>query len=180
MYFDFRKMTFYFTYTQKIEDIWCFDLIGLDLKNDSSERTIPIAQYLLDLGLLDHIAELRKRGETLLFPEIRVGKDKPGSSGWGDPIGRWFSRTCLKNIGIIKADEKKKGKLVSFHSTRRTLISTCISNGEEHYLVKRIVGHSVEDDITMSVYADIENIPMKKLKEVLDKNLTWHLNDTMN
>tara|TARA_R110001583_G_scaffold195213_1_gene370518 strand:- start:3523 stop:4044 length:522 start_codon:yes stop_codon:yes gene_type:complete len=49
-----------------------------------------------------------------------------------------------------------------------------VTNGEEHYLIKRIVGHSVDDDITLSVYADIDQIPLVKLKEVLDKNLTWH------
>ncbi|MEO9944047.1 hypothetical protein [Paraglaciecola sp.] len=154
--------------------IWYFDLNGLDVKNEASERTVPIAQYLLDLGILRYIDGLRAKGEVFLFPQIRGGVDEPGSAGWGDPISRWFNRTMLKNIGIDSEAELAKRSLISFHSSRRTVISTCVVNGEEHYLIKRIVGHSVDDDITLSVYADMDQIPLAKLKEVLDKNLTWH------
>ncbi|MEG3767054.1 tyrosine-type recombinase/integrase, partial [Alteromonas sp. 14N.309.X.WAT.G.H12] len=154
--------------------IWYFDLYGLDVKNEASERTVPIAQYLLDLGILQYINGLKDKGEIYLFPQIRKGVSEPGSAGWGDPISRWFNRTMLKNIGIDSEAELAKRSLISFHSSRRTVISTCVTNGEEHYLIKRIVGHSVDDDITLSVYADMEQIPLARLKEVLDKNLTWH------
>jgi integrase len=154
--------------------IWYFDLHGLDVKNEASERTVPIAQYLLDLGILQYIDGLRAKGEVFLFPQIRRGVNEPGSAGWGDPISRWFNRTMLKNIGIDSEAELAKRSLISFHSTRRTVISTCVTNGEEHYLIKRIVGHSVDDDITLSVYADMDQIPLARLKQVLDKNLTWH------
>ena len=159
---------------QDNDGIWYFDLHGLDVKNEASERTVPVAQYLLDLGILQYIDGLRAKGEVFLFPQIRKGVDEPGSAGWGDPISRWFNRTMLKNIGIDSEAELAKRSLISFHSSRRTVISTCVTNGEEHYLIKRIVGHSVDDDITLSVYADIDQIPLVKLKEVLDKNLTWH------
>jgi site-specific recombinase XerD len=161
---------------KKIEDVWCFDLHGLDVKNESSERTIPIAQYLLELGLLEYIQNLSNSGEKLLFPEIRDGKSKPGSAGWGDPISRWFNRTLLKNIGINTEEEKALGRLVCFHCNRRTMISACVKGLAQHHLIKRIVGHSVEDDITLTVYSDIHEIPMKDLKALLDKHLTWHMN----
>ncbi|AEP29371.1 hypothetical protein GNIT_1247 [Glaciecola nitratireducens FR1064] len=159
---------------QNDDGIWYFDLVGLDVKNEASERTVPIAQHLLDLGILQYIEGLKAKGEIYLFPQIRKGVSMPGSAGWGDPISRWFNRTVLKNIGIDTDAEFTKRALISFHSMRRTLISTCVTNGEEHYLIKRIVGHSVEDDITLSVYADMDQIPLARLKEVLDKNLTWH------
>lgn len=149
-------------------------MVGLEVKNEASERTVPIAQYLLDLGILSYIDGLQAQGELYLFPQIRKGVEEPGSAGWGDPISRWFNRTLLKNIGIDSDIEMMKRALVSFHSSRRTLISTCVTNGEEHYLIKRIVGHSVDDDITLSVYADMDKIPLARLKDVLDKNLTWH------
>lgn len=159
---------------QSDEGIWYFDLNGLDVKNEASERTIPIAQYLLDLGVLDYVDSLKSKGEYFLIPEMRRGVSKPGSAGWGDPISRWFNRTLQKKIGIDIDKELAKRCKISFHSMRRTLISTCVNKGEEQYLIKRIVGHSVEDDITLSVYADIDQIPLARLKEVLDKNLTWH------
>jgi integrase len=160
---------------RQIDGVWCFDLHGLHVKNEASERTIPIAQYLLDLGLLGYIDELKQSGEQLLFPEIRIGKEKPGSAGWGDPISRWFNRTLLKNVGINSEEEKALGRLVCFHCNRRTMISACVKGLAQHHLIKRIVGHSVEDDITLTVYSDINDIPLIDLKELLDKHLTWHL-----
>ncbi|WP_158768817.1 hypothetical protein [Paraglaciecola sp. L1A13] len=157
-----------------IENLWCFDLHGLDVKNEASERTIPIAQYLLDKGFIEYVDTLKKSGQTLLFSQIRKGKSVPGSSGWGDPISRWFNRTVLKNIGINTENEKKLGKIVVFHCNRRTMISKCVQGGAEHYLIKRIAGHSQEDDITLSVYSDVNEIPLALLKSVLDTQLTWH------
>lgn len=57
-----------------IDDIWCFDLRGLNLKNESSERVIPIAQYLLDQGILEYVKMLEKEKETYFCPQIRHGK----------------------------------------------------------------------------------------------------------
>lgn len=162
------------SHIKQVEGIWYFDLHGLEVKNEASERTVPLAQYLLDLGILDYISDLKNRGEFYLFPQIRKGIDEPGSAGWGDPISRWFNRTLLKNLGIDSESERAKRYLISFHSLRRTLISTCVNNAEQHYLIKRIVGHSIDDDITLSVYSDMDKIPLSTLKGVLDKNLKWH------
>jgi len=162
------------SHIKQSEGVWYFDLHGLDVKNEASERTVPIAQYLLDLGILDYIDKQKSKGEYFLFPQIRRYVEEPGSSGWGDPISRWFNRTLLKNLGIDSESEKAKRYLISFHSMRRTLISTCVNNAEQHYLIKRIVGHSIDDDITLSVYSDVDKIPLATLKEVLDKNLKWH------
>lgn len=159
---------------KQIDGIWCFDLRGLNLKNEPSERVIPIAQYLLDLGIIDYVQTLKKEKETYFSPQIRHGKTKPGSAGWGDPISKWFNRTVLKKIGIDKEQELEKGSLICFHCTRRTFISTCVSNGEEKYLVKRLAGHSVDDDITLGVYSDLDQIDLKLLKDVIDRNLKWH------
>jgi integrase len=160
-----------------IDGIWCFDLRGLNLKNEASERVIPIAQYLLDEGILDYIKILKKQKEKYFSPQIRRGKEKPSSAGWGDPISRWFNRSVLKNIGINKSEELEKGLLICFHCTRRTFISTCVNNGEEKYLIKRLAGHSTDDDITLGVYSDVDQIDLKLLKNVIDRNLKWHLHD---
>ncbi|RUP82409.1 hypothetical protein C7Y69_03695 [Alteromonas sp. KS69] len=159
---------------KQIDDVWCFDLRGLDLKNEASERVIPIAQYLLNEGILDYVEMLKKHKEEFFCPQIRHGKAEPSSAGWGDPISRWFSRTVLKKVGIDKDKEEQKGTLICFHCTRRTFISTCINNGVEKYLVKRLAGHSIDDDITLSVYSDVDKIDLNLLKSVIDKNLKWH------
>jgi hypothetical protein len=80
----------------------------------------------------------------------------------------------LKNVGIDKEKELEKGSLICFHCTRRTFISTCVNNGEEKYLIKRLAGHSTEDDITLGTYSDIDKINLGLLKQVIDRNLKWH------
>lgn len=159
-----------------IDDVWCFDLTYQETKNLSSQRIVPIAQYLLDLGLLEYVESLKKAKKQLLFAQIRIGKSKPGKAGWGDPISRWFNRTILRNIGINVEEELRHKTSVVFHCIRHTMISTCIKRGAEKYLVKRIVGHSQDDQITLGVYSDVNSIDLKLLKQVLDDNLLWHFN----
>ena len=55
-----------------------------------------------------------------------------------------------------------------------TLISKLVNKGAQHHLIKRIVGHSIKDDVTLSVYSNPDNIPLKLLKETMDDNLDWH------
>lgn len=45
------------------------------LKNDQSERCIPISPKLISLGFLDYVREMRKLGHTLLFPEFYNSKE---------------------------------------------------------------------------------------------------------
>jgi integrase len=161
----------------KIQGIWSFDLTGVKVKNEPSDRIVPIAQYLLDSGILEYIETVKSRGETLLFPEIRRGKDKPGKAGWGDPISRWFNRTALKNLGIDIDEEERRGTAVCFHSIRHTFIAKLTNASCQGYLIKRIVGHSVDDDVTFGDYGGIDKIPLRILKEEMDKHLSWHLED---
>lgn len=160
---------------KQIDEVWCFDLQAQDVKNISSRRVVPIAQYLLDLGFLDYVAVLKKEKQTVLFPQIRESRLKPGKTGWGDSISRWFNRTVLKNIGIDIDEELRNKTSVVFHCLRHTFISTCIKSGEQKHLVKRIVGHAQDDEVTLGVYSNIDEISLKLLKEVIDRNLVWHL-----
>jgi site-specific recombinase XerC len=51
----------------KIQNIWCFDLTGLDVKNESSNRIVPIAQYLLDCGILEYMESLKNKESHFYF-----------------------------------------------------------------------------------------------------------------
>ena len=163
----------------KIDDVWCFDLIGMEVKNEPSNRIVPIAQYLLDKGILDYVAKLnnkyKNKREVLLFPQIRKKKKQAGKSGWGEPISRWFNRTALENMGIDFDEEKRRKTTVCFHCIRHTFITKMVNAGCQMHHIKRIVGHSVEDDVTLSVYSNVNNIPLALLKSEMDKHLTWHL-----
>ena len=39
------------------------------IKNLQSERLVPMHEHLIELGLLEHQAKMKKRGHKLLFPE---------------------------------------------------------------------------------------------------------------
>ena len=60
-----------------------------------------------------------------------------------------------------------------FHSLRHTFVSTCVKKGEQKYLIKRIVGHAQDDEITLSTYSDVNEIDLKLLKELIDRAILW-------
>lgn len=158
---------------KKFEDIWCFDLREHDTKNASSKRVVPIAQGLLDLGLIEYVDTLRQKEIGVLFYQIRKGKRKPSKDGWGEPIGRWFNRTVCKNTGIKNESADASKANVVFHCFRHTMISACIANGAQKHLIKRIVGHAQDDRITLGVYSNVQHISLMILKAELDKHLVW-------
>jgi hypothetical protein len=80
-------------------------------------------------------------------------------------------------MGIDIDEEERRGTAVCFHSIRHTFISKLVDAGCQGYLIKRIVGHSVQDDVTFGSYASVNNIPLKVLKGLMDKHLTWHIED---
>lgn len=53
------------------------------------------------------------------------------------------------------------------------MISTCITNGAQKHLIKRIVRHAQDDRITLGVYSNVQHISLTILKAELDKHLVW-------
>lgn len=140
-----------------------------DVKTESSERIIPIHAKLIEIGLLDFVAQAKKSKASGIFIESRQGKDESGKYGWGEKISKWFNRTLLRNIGINKEIEKDKGKMVDFHCLRTTFISKCKSKGLNGYLVKQIVGHISEDDITFGIYGSEVSTKLEVMKNIIDE-----------
>lgn len=126
------------------EGVWLFDLNEEDgnkrLKNAASRRTVPIHSKLIELGLLEYVQTLRKKGETKLFPDFTYD-DK---NGWGRALGRWFNETFL-----VKLDMKSK-ELV-FHCLRHTVVTHLLREGVEQSIVQAIVGHA-RDGVTQNNY----------------------------
>lgn len=158
-----------------IDGIWVFDLTEKKLKSWNSQRTVPIAQYLLDLGMIARVTNLKKQKKTFLFPDMRSQSGSNEKKGYGEPVSRWFNRTAFKNMGIDKVQEQKKGYNVVFHCLRNTFITELVSAGEQHHHIKRVVGHAQDDDVTLDSYADVNKISLKKLKKMMDENLKWHI-----
>ena len=93
-------------------------------KNIHSKRIVPVHDALLALGFLDHVEELRRKGNSRLFFDWQPE----------DKINRWFLRTYRKQAGI---DDKRK----VFHSFRHTLKTALSRYGVNRDVSDLITGH---------------------------------------
>ncbi|HYG85097.1 MAG TPA: DUF6538 domain-containing protein [Azospirillum sp.] len=76
------------------------------VKTDAGERFVPVHPELERLGFMDHVAQMKAKGEKRLFPDLPAG----ANGYYSDPFSKWFGR-FLDKAGA------KEGK-VSFHSFR--------------------------------------------------------------
>jgi integrase len=104
-----------------VEGVSCLNLseFGADgrrmadkrLKNDASERIVPLHKALIDAGFLDFTAT--RSGSDRLFPDLRLGPDGRYSHGFS----KWFG-TFKRGCGF------KEPSLV-FHSFRHGFRNVC-------------------------------------------------------
>jgi len=153
-----------------VEDgIHYISLLDKDLKTSSSNRKIPIHSKLIAYGLLDLVKSRKKEKLKIVFKQSRIGKDKPNKYGWGEKVSRWYNRSCLKQVGIDKNYESENGYMVDFHGLRTTFISCCKRKGLSGYIVKQIVGHMDDDDITFGTYGSEVSTKLEAMKDVIEK-----------
>ena len=120
---------------------------GKRVKTKASKRTIPVHSELIRLGLLDRVSQLRERGETRLFPELKDRRD-----GYGQTVSKWFRR-YRQRCGVT---EPRK----VFHSFRHTVINRLKQVGFQREHIAQLVGHE-NDDVTMGRYGkafDVETM----------------------
>jgi integrase len=58
------------------------DTLKQTLKNEGSQRRVPLHSSLSQLGVLDYVQTMKQAGHVRLFPELTKGP-----SGYGDPVG---------------------------------------------------------------------------------------------
>jgi integrase len=110
------------------------------VKNEYSRRRVPIHPALIGLGLLDHAAEMRRRGETQLFPELERG----GPDGrFAYEFTKWFTE-FRKAIGFYEPGR-------DFHALRHTASTALFNGGVDTSLVAAIMGHA-QQGVTAGVY----------------------------
>jgi integrase len=125
------------------------------LKNDPSERAVPIHSELVRHGLLDYVKALPKDG--LLFPGLKRRASKDNKIG--GRVGEIFNKK-LRKLGL-----KERGML-DFHSLRHTVISILEGAGKRESDVAAVVGH-YKEGITFGVYGVSEQDIMKNGHPVL-------------
>ncbi|WP_334178651.1 site-specific integrase [Pseudoxanthomonas sp.] len=107
-------------------------------KNDSSSRVVPVAQALLDAGLMQYVEEVRQAGLLRLFPQLKAGTcRKTGElNGAGYSVGHvmQFAAYLRKTTGL------KSG--IGSHAFRHTLVTALRTAGQSKDVVASITGHS--------------------------------------
>jgi len=84
---------------RQVDEIWVFDIKAegdRTVKTASGERMVPLHSVLIKMGLLDHIAQLNKKGKAMLFPELRP--DKFGK--YSARVSKWFNARYRRQCGI--------------------------------------------------------------------------------
>lgn len=128
---------------------------GQRLKNEASERTVPVHSDLLRLGLAEYAKERRATGEKRLFPNVALGtRGRP----MGARIVGWWPR-WVKNFEGISAN-------TSFHSLRHGVAQALIAADVPEVVAKQLLGHS---DTTQTTGTYGRRLDVKQLAAAIEK-----------
>lgn len=124
---------------------------GLHVKNDGSERRIPIHPDLISLGFLKFLEHMRTAKEYWLFPQFVPNKYGVRTANWS----KWYGRFLRAKLNI--ADPS-----VTFHSFRHTFKDQARNSNMPVDVNNEITGHETGD--VASQYGGLE-YPLKPLVE---------------
>ncbi|SKB08216.1 Phage integrase family protein [Prosthecobacter debontii] len=169
LYHGFRCNETCQLYTEDVllkDDVWCIwisestdknedEVTDKKIKNQSSERLVPIHKTVLDLGFLDYVTERRNdASQRNLFPELRV--DKKGYRS--NLFSKWFGRFKGKYIPTSKAT------FHGFRHTWRTQLTRFDISIED---VEQLGGWTSERRSSERIYSHGKTLPA--IKAVLDR-----------
>ncbi len=118
------------------------------VKNPQSKRRIPLHPELLRLGFADYVEELRRLGQTLLFPELRAAsQDTPMGDVFDD------SWQAMRAAALPNAKEERK----VFHSLRHWCNNEMKQSGVAAEVRKDILGYT-NGDVNEGRYAEMARL----------------------
>lgn len=122
------------------------------VKTDSSRRSIPVHQDLIDLGFLTYAASLPQDGQ--MFPML-----KPNPAGYyGANFGKRWAEYLRKQVGLnCSADPS--------HGFRHTFKTLCRKVGIDEDVHDAITGHSGGSNVAR----DYGEMPLSRMAEELKK-----------
>lgn len=136
-------------------------------KTESGERLVPIHEELLRLGVLDRWAEIARRGERRLFPEItpRASAD----DDYAATFSRWFSRHRHALAQRPGEAGRRYAPLAKpayvFHALRHSFITRARETPEmTDAQLDRLIGH--KGQATRDIYTGALSLP--RLAEALN------------
>lgn len=147
--------------------IWVFDINDngddKEVKTSSSIRQMPWPASLLKTNFLEYVQLVKsKYGEnSLLFPYLI----KTASNGYAKNIS--YNWTQYKQQ-LITVDESQK----VFHSLRKNVGAAMVDLLADIALRKRVLGHSMEGDITHTVYG--KEFSLASIRDLLEQ-IDWRI-----
>ncbi len=126
---------------EKRQEVWCIDITDTpdddalqnQIKNEASNRLVPLHPKLIELGFIDYVTKLPDQAGRV-FPGLKaVGIGKKLT----DKVGQWFSR-YKQDCGI--ADKSKV-----FHSFRHTWKTHAVDAGIAERVGRQFQGHEGKD-----------------------------------
>lgn len=105
------------------------DELDKKVKTSSSRRCVPVHPLLIELGFLEYVEKLRKKGKVRLWEGLSRRED-----GYGVDLGKWYQDF---NRYFITEDKNKV-----FHSFRHNMEDLLKSHRAEEPLRNDIMGHA--------------------------------------
>lgn len=141
-----------------IDKIWCLVINDSKdsqrLKSTYSQRIVPIADILIELGFLDFVSSVDDR----LFPELEMTR-----GCYSHSVSKWASYWRKKL-------EFKRGN--DLHSLRHNFVNELKRAGVKNELASELVGHAREG-FTYRVYG--HNYPVSELHQCVNLIKTSHV-----
>ncbi|WP_318248641.1 site-specific integrase [Geomonas subterranea] len=129
---------------QEVEGVWCFsvnDAKDKRLKNQASERMVPVHPKVIQLGFIEYLEQAR----SAEAPRLWMNLTWMDIHGYSNGFGKWYQRF---NREYVTDDPKKV-----FHSFRHLVTDTLKQAGVQDSLIAEMIGHSHgSHSMTMSRY----------------------------
>ncbi|ALJ36907.1 MULTISPECIES: tyrosine-type recombinase/integrase [Azospirillum] len=103
---------------------------GRQLEPLAAVRKVPLHRVALELGFREYVAERRRKGDTMLWPELAPGGI---AQQYGFIFGKWFAR-YREAIGIEGVD---------FHTFRHNAITALVRAKAHPDIINQLDGHEV-------------------------------------
>jgi integrase len=132
------------------------EMEGQSVKAAASRRRVPVHTALIEIGLLDHVAQLRAVGAARLFDDLKVDSDGYFS---GRP-----SKFFLDLIARIEDDDPEAPGNLVFHSTRHTATTRLRAAGVRMDVSEAIIGHE-----SVSTHSGYGTFDIPTLKAAVDQ-----------
>ncbi len=114
------------------------------LKNENSDRVIPLHNVILSLGFIEYINALKMANHTRLFPELRYDPIK----GYSKAVSSWFNERLLGKQLQMARDGRK-----CFHSFRHTFLTELEGLDVTSTVLGQLAGHVKGDTEAANRYA---------------------------